>query len=336
MFDWLQFILCSAVIVICGVNLSRYGDIIAEKTQLARAWIGLILLATITSLPELITGVSSVAVAGAPDIALGDVMGSCVYNLGILALMDVMSRSRPVFQGVSRGHVLSASFGVILIATAVISITLEGIIPSIGHIGLYTPLIIAVYIIGMRAVYYYEKRAITELVDEAARKLVYMDVSKERAYLMFAVNASFIVVAATFLPLVADRIAESTGLGRTFMGSIFVAMTTSLPEVVVSISAVRMNAHDLAIGNMFGSNMFNIMVLAVDDIFYTPGPLFSDVSTGHITTGLIAIVMTGVAMAGLIYPQERKTFLRAGWDAIVIIVLWLINIYILYMTRPVA
>ncbi len=335
MLDWLQFILCSAVIVICGANLSKYGDVIAEKTGLARAWIGLVLLATITSLPELITGVSSVAVAGAPDIALGDVMGSCVYNLAILALMDVMSRSRPIFQGVSRGHILSASFGVMLLSVAVASITLEKMIPSLWHVGLYTPVIIGVYIVGMRAVYSFEKRAIEELVDEAAEKLVYVDVSKERAYMLFGLNAAFIVAAATALPLVADRIALSSGLGRTFMGSIFVAMTTSLPEVVVSISAVRMNAHDLAIGNMFGSNMFNIMVLAVDDLFYMNGPLFSHISPDHVTTGIMAIAMTGVAMAGLVYPQEKKTFLRAGWDAIVIVALWLINIYILYVNRPV-
>src|SRR3990172_12727625 len=119
---WLEFIFCSAVIVFCGVRLSRYGDIIAEKTGLGRAWIGLILMASVTSLPELITGISSVAIIGAPNIALGDVMGSCVFNLAIIALMDIFHGSDPIFHKAEHGHILSAGFGVVLIALASISI----------------------------------------------------------------------------------------------------------------------------------------------------------------------------------------------------------------------
>src|SRR5512145_3225201 len=93
----IQFLICSGVIVVCGVNLSRYGDVIAEKTGLGRAWIGLILMASVTSLPELVTGLSSVTVAGVPDIAVGDVMGSCVFNLSIIALLDIIHGPLPIF-----------------------------------------------------------------------------------------------------------------------------------------------------------------------------------------------------------------------------------------------
>src|SRR3989339_2042120 len=111
-----EFILCSAVIVYCGSNLSRYGDVIAEKTGLGRAWIGLVLMASVTSLPELITGISSVAYANVPNIALGDIMGSCVFNLSIIALMDILHGKKPIFSESERGHILSAGFGIILIS----------------------------------------------------------------------------------------------------------------------------------------------------------------------------------------------------------------------------
>src|SRR5512147_1210468 len=94
---WLEFLLCSAIIVYCGTNLSRYGDVLAEKTGLGRAWIGLVRMPSVTSLPELITGISSVALAHAPDIALGDVMGSCVFNLAIISLMDMIHGPQPIF-----------------------------------------------------------------------------------------------------------------------------------------------------------------------------------------------------------------------------------------------
>ncbi len=333
MFVWLEFVACSALIVFSGSRLSRYGDVIAEKSGLGRTWIGLVLMATITSLPELITGVSSVAIVDVPDIALGDIMGSCMYNLAILALMDILDRRKPIFLGASRGHILSASFGILLIGIAVISIFLNEYMPSMGHIGLYTPVIIGVYLVGIRVVYFFEKRAMSELLHKAKESFIYVEVPLKRAILMYTVNALIIVGSATWLPFIADRLAEETGLGRTFMGSVFVAMTTSLPEVVVSVAAVMIGAHDLAIGNMFGSNMFNILVLAVDDIFYTKGPIFSHISINHVMTGMIAIVMTSIAVIALTYPPQRKKTFRVGWDTFAIIIVWVVGILLLYITR---
>src|SRR4030067_388616 len=141
---WLQFILCSAVIVLCGTKLAKYGDVIAEKTGLGRAWIGLVLMASVTSLPELITGISSVAYANVTNIALGDIMGSCVFNLSIIALMDILHGPKPKFSKAEPGHIISAGVGLILIGLASISILSTAAIPSIGHIGIYTPAIILI------------------------------------------------------------------------------------------------------------------------------------------------------------------------------------------------
>jgi cation:H+ antiporter len=85
MIVWLQFIACTAIIVFAGAKLSKYGDIIADLTGMGRMWIGVVLLASVTSLPELITGVSSVTLYDLPNIAVGDVLGSCMFNLLIIA-----------------------------------------------------------------------------------------------------------------------------------------------------------------------------------------------------------------------------------------------------------
>ena len=94
---WIGFIACTAVIVYSGTRLSKYGDVIAEKTGLGRAWIGVVLMASVTSLPELVTGITSVTYANVPDIAVGDVLGSCVFNMLILAFLDVLYKTMPVF-----------------------------------------------------------------------------------------------------------------------------------------------------------------------------------------------------------------------------------------------
>src|SRR3972149_4909509 len=291
-----EFILCSAGIVYCGSNLSKYGDVIAEKTGLGRAWIGLLLMASGTALPELMTGISSVTIADVPNIALGDIMGSCVFNLSIIALMDILHGRKPIFSESEHGHILSAGFGIILISLASISIMANANIPAIGHIGLYSTAIIVIYFIGIRGVFLFERRRIKEFVGEMVQTLHYEHITTKEAVVKYAINALFIIGVATWLPFIGDRIAEETGLGRIFIGSIFIALTTSLPELVVSISALKIGATDLAIANLFGSNIFNILILAVDDIFYKKGPLLAHVSLNHVATGVIAIIMTGIAI----------------------------------------
>ena len=115
---WLQLLLCLGIIGYAGYFLSRYGDIIAEKSGISASWIGLILLSTATSLPELVTGISSVTFAGAPDIAVGDVLGSTVFNLAILVILDALYRRETLYSKAAQGHILSASLGTLLIAFA--------------------------------------------------------------------------------------------------------------------------------------------------------------------------------------------------------------------------
>lgn len=330
---WLQFILCSAVIVFCGINLSRYGDVIAEKSGLGRAWIGLVLMASVTSLPELINGISSVAFVDAPNIALGDIMGSCVFNLSIIALMDILHGPKPIFSKAEHGHIISAGFGVILIGLASISILANASIPAIWHIGIYTPAIILIYLIGIRSLFLFEKRKIKEFVEEMAEALQYKHISTKEAVTKYVFNALIIIGAAAWLPFIGDSLAQETGLGGSFVGSVFIAITTSLPELVVSISALRIGATDMAIANLFGSNIFNIFILAIDDLFYTKGPLLSHVSTNHAVTGFVAVVMTGIAIVSLEYRLEKKAFLRLGWDAIAMLLAYIINVYLLYTLR---
>lgn len=327
---WIGFIVCTTAIFYSGTKLSKYGDIIAEKTGLGRAWIGVVLMASVTSLPELVTGISSVTYAGVPDIAVGDVLGSCVFNMLILALLDAVYRPMPISTKAHYGHVLSAGFGILLLAIVVISLFLGRYIFPLGWVGPYSLLFVVIYFIAMRLVYFYEKRQITAFVKEIAAELRYTDVPTKTAVVNYSINAIIVIVAATFLPKIGEGIAETTGLGQTFVGNIFIAISTSLPEVVVSVSAVKMGAIDLAIGNLFGSNIFNIFILAIDDIFFIKGPLLFFVNPNHIISALSAIAMTTIAIVGLTYRAEKKPLLLA-WDSIGILLVYVINILLLYM-----
>jgi cation:H+ antiporter len=219
---WLGFLACTMLIVYSGMRLSKYGDIIAEKTGLGRAWIGVVLMASVTSLPELVTGISSVTYAGVPDIAVGDVLGSCVFNMLILAILDAVHRAMPISRKAHQGHVLSAAFGLLLLSIVCVSMLLRENIPPIGWVGSYSFLCMVIYLTAMRLIFSYEKRKITEFLKEMAKELKYRDTSTKAAVLRYGINALIVIIAAIFLPRIREGIAVSTGLGQAFVCNIFI------------------------------------------------------------------------------------------------------------------
>ncbi|MCI0490591.1 MAG: sodium:calcium antiporter [Blastocatellia bacterium] len=328
MLVWLQFLACTAVIVFSGTRLSKYGDCIAEKTGMGRTWVGVILIASVTSLPELITGISSVTLFGLPDIAAGDVLGSCMFNILIIALLDLIAGSPPISTRAHQGQVLTAGFGILLLGLVSLSISTGARLPAVGWVGAYSFVFLGVYILTMRLVFFYEKRRVAEFIEE----LQYDHITKRKAYIMYALNALVIIAAATYLPHLGERIAEMTGLGRTFVGSFFIAFSTSLPELVVSITALRIGAIDMVYGNLFGSNLFNIAVLAIDDFLYTKGPLISDISANHIISANAAMALTAIAVIGLTYKTTKKRLFLA-WESLGIIIVYVLASVLLYLTR---
>lgn len=326
---WLEFIVCVAVVVAAGSNLTRYGDMIADKTGLGRAWVGVVLLASVTSLPELVTGISSVAVFDVPDIALGDIFGSCMFNMVIIAFLDILQRQQPISARVHEGQALSASFAVFLLAIAAISLLGWNALPVVGWIGLSSLVLIGLYAAAIRAVFTYEKKRIVRFVREVGEVSTEETMSLRAASLRYAGSALLTVFAAAFLPAIGERIAAETGLTQTFVGNVFIAISTSLPELTVSIAALRIDAADMAVGNLFGSNLFNMAILGLDDIAYFKGPLLASASPTHVVSALAAIAMTAIAAAGLTYRIGRKR-LPVAWDSLGILITYIGALYILY------
>lgn len=328
---WLSLLACLAVIGVAGVRLSRYGDIIAEKSGLSRGWVGLILLATVTSLPELVTGLSAVTVAKVPDIALGDIMGSCVFNLLIIVLLDFLYRKESVYTRARQGNVLSAGYGIALIGFAGFNLLLyrDTAVPALGHVGLYTPVILLLYGLAMRSLYRYERSQLSEYVEDRAER--YPDMDLERAVRGYLVAAIAVVAAGIALPFIARDLAAVMAWEQSFVGTLFVAAITSAPEVVVTLAALRLGAVDLAIGNLFGSNLFNIVILAIDDLAYLPGPLFADVSISHAASAFSAMMMSGLAVVGLVLRPQSRVFRSVSWISLLLLVIYLLNTLFLYL-----
>ena len=328
---WLEFAACVGVIGYAGSRLSRYGDVIADKTGLGGTWIGLVLLATVTSLPELATGISAVTAAGVPNIAVGDALGSTVFNLALIVLLDFLHRGESVYTRASQGHILSAGFGIILLGFVGFNLLLaqHGAVPAIGHVGLYSPVILVLYALAMRTVFRYEQRQLAALAERAADR--YPGVTLRQAALRYALASLAVVAAGTWLPFVGAQLAAAMKWGNSFVGTLFVAFATSVPELVVTVSAIRLGALDMAIANLLGSNLFDIAIIAVDDLAFLRGPILSHVTPVHAVSALSAAMMTGVAVVGLLYRPATRLFRSVGWASLFLFSIYLANSYVLYL-----
>lgn len=328
---WLQFALCAALIGVAGKLLTRYGDVIADKTGMGATWIGLLLMATVTSLPELVTGISAVTLAQAPDIAVGNVLGACVINLAMLVVLDLLHRSASVYTRASQGHILSAGFGVILAGFVGINLLFAqhdwGY--ALGTVGLYSFFIALVYAVAMRTLFRYERRQRAAFVEEEVER--YPDITLRQAAVRYAFAAVVVVAAGLWLPDIGARLATIMNWEQSFVGTLFIALATTLPEITVTIAALRLGALDLAISNLLGSNLFNLLILAIDDVFYRPGPLLSHVAGVHAVSAFSVVMMSGVVIIGLLYRPEGRVLKTASWASLVLFTLYLLNAWFLYL-----
>lgn len=327
---WLKFAFCLAVILFAGTKLARYGDVLAEKTGLGRIWIGLMFLGAITSMPELVTGVSSAALVSSPDMALGTLLGSCCFNLSILALLDILHRRTPILTEASTRHIALAGWGILLVAIAAGGMVVGRVVSpfAVGWVGIPSIIIFVSYMLAMRQIFRSERSQQTSSLQ--ADVSMYGNISTKEVCLKFALAAMAVIAAGIWLAFIGDEIGEVTGWNASFVGSLLLAVTTSAPELVVTITALRMDAVDLAVADVLGANMLDVMFIAPVDLFYTQGSVLSVVSSSHLVTAAVVVVMNITVIAGLRLRRHGKTFGFASWYVPVLIGLFIFAAYVLF------
>lgn len=355
LFVWTTFLLTASVIVIAGMNLSRYSDTIAEKTRLGGFLVGSVFLALATSLPEVVTSVSS-GFLGIPEIAVGNVLGSNLFNLAILSVADWFEGQGAMMTKASPAHRSTAYLSLTLTGMVGLGIVMRPDIQLLG-VGVDSMLIAFTYAAGLFVISRRSRGQIPETSSDMASATPHgaktqgntsgstssgAHVSLLKVILSFLLAAAAIVVAGTVMSQTADELAAITGLGGTFVGSIFVALATSLPELVASVTAVRIGAIDLAVGNVLGSNVFNMVILIIADLSYPAGPILSSVHRVNAFTALSSTLLTMVVVLSLSRRGvwARKRYSKAGFgpvsrrrlglDTSLILIGYLCSSYLLY------
>jgi cation:H+ antiporter len=296
------FALLAALVFASASRLAKDADAIADTTGLGRVWIGSVLLAASTSLPELITDVSA-AVLGAIDIGVGDLFGSTLANMLILAALDIAYARRRLLHSVALDHVLVGGLAIALTALAAVAISARGLF-SLGPVGVESLAIFALYLFGMHAVY----RAIaivpsppTQLQLGATRSKVLTAGIRS-----FALGTAGLLIVAPLLVIAARAVAIEGGQSETLVGTTLVGLTTSFPEIAATVAAARLGAFDLAVGNIFGSNAFNMCIILAMDVAYGGGPVLAAASAQHSLSGQMAVLTLALGVMGILARANRR------------------------------
>lgn len=330
---WLKFVICAIIIFFAGKRVAKYGDIIAEKTGLGGLWIGLVLVAICTSLPEIFTGIGSIVFVDAPDLTIGNLFGANSYNLLNIALLDFLHKGSPLLSTLSRGQLLTASLSLIPLLIAMSGIFLSSTLPSIGvfHISIYSILIIVVYLVATRIIFKFEKEQtnlLKESQDEQEIVYKYENFPLKKAFLFYGISAAIIVFAGIWLAYLGDELASSLGWQRNFIGSLLIGLVTTLPEITVSASALYLGAKELAVANMLGSNLFNMSIIFIDDLFYKKTYIFPVISPKHLLVGFSVIFMTAIVITGIVLKPKDKKILGLSYYSLALILVFLLTAYI--------
>lgn len=236
------------MIVVAGTKLSQRGDQIAELTGLGGLWIGVVLMAGATSRPELLTTVTA-ALLQAPNLAAGNLFGAVMSNMLTLGTVDLLHRQKRVWQQAAYEQSLTAALAMGLPPWLV---ALYPATHGSGTVGRWTG-----YHRDRSCLYsrnasripprrccprQQERERIVEAMEKGDITPVIRSATLKRASIGFALATLAIVVAAPYLAASAKAIADLTGIGTTFIGTSLVAITTSLPELVTSLAAIRFGA----------------------------------------------------------------------------------------------
>ena len=279
--------------VLAGIALARFGDELAEHTGWGHLWVGTILVSVATSLPELFTSVTAVAIDAAP-LALGNVFGADMINMWTVAMVAVVFGAARIFRGHDAATRRLATLAVVLALLAVVSGATGDM--ALGRFSVGALVVALAYVGGMRLVYTASQRENYESQE--------VTLSARRAWLGFGAAVLVIGAASPLLAISADGIAEATGVSKSFLGVLAVSVVTTLPEASVSVAAAHRRAYGLVLGNIYGSCAFNIVIIAFIDPVHGAQPVLAAMGPEHFVAGGMAVLLMA---SGLLVLQAYRT-----------------------------
>ena len=329
----IAFGLAALMIGVAGSRLARLADTLADRTGLGEALFGVLLLAGVTSLPDFAATLSA-ALDARPDLAMSNVMGSMAANLVFLGVADIVYRKANLeHAAASPVNLMLAGLLIVLLSLPLLAILTPTL--TLWNVHPITPVIVVAYLFGLHLVRH------TQAKPMWFPRLTHQTVSDEptkhsagsaTVWLEFIGMAVVTALAGWILMEAAKGIADHTGLSETLVGGLFTALATSTPELVTTIAAIRIGALTLAVSNIFGTNCFNMLVVAAADAGYPHGSIYHDMAPVQMMWGLVGILMTAILLLGMV-RRETYGIGRIGFESALILCVYAVALSVVALSN---
>jgi cation:H+ antiporter len=315
-----------------GSRLAAYVDAITDRTGLGQAFMGMLLLGGITSLPEL-AAVSTSAATGNAALAINNLLGTASINLVLLAAADIYFGRDALTAVAARPSTLMQGVLSMLLATIVAMIATIGDVALFG-VGAGATVVASACLAALWLSSQFEHRHVWAVVGGEEQEEAASEDARSTAHLclLIAGCALLILGAGFLLSVTADAIATKTGMAAGLVGFVLVGLATSLPEMSSIVGALRLRRYQMAIGDIFGTNIFNILLIFVADAVYRGDPVLSQAGRFEVLGAILAVLMTGIFIVGLLERKDR-TFLRMGYDSAAALLTFAVGLWLLSLNN---
>ena len=311
------YVLSGAALVFFSIKCADYVDLLDKKTNMSGAFIGGVILAAVTSLPELVTSISSIYAVKNPGLIIGNVLGSNIFNLCIFGSMTALSVNAFAKTSIGKSHLITILCTIAAdILVAVTLLTGWGRIPVI-NVNAASLIILVIYFVSLK----FLSSDDTETEEEDDSPL-----TVKQIVVRFALMALGLVAMSIVVTFFTDKLQEKLNLGASIAGALFLGIVTSLPELTSSIALVRHKNFNAMVGNVVGSNMFNFTILSIADIIAGETPIYSKINVFFMRDDSMQMIVFGVLstifVAGCILLQshfKKKNPLQPAKKAVYIV-----------------
>jgi cation:H+ antiporter len=323
---WLEFILCGSLLTFFAYNLCKEGVILSEKTNIEKGIIGMLFLAVATSFPEIVTASAAIFSLGRIGLGYGDIVGSVIVNLMILAALDYSVGRGRILLRVSPVNRVTGLFvfvaGVLILGASLLRF--GGVdLPVVGVVGIENLAVVLVYFMALGVI----RRSGTREEHE-----VYPGV-KEPFWQIWGKFIFFLVIVmflGVWMAKSGEKIVVETGLSQTFTGTLLLGFATSLPEIIVSFAAIRAASIDMAVGNILGSNLFDLCIVPFLDLL-TAKPILGMLTVGQVIATALVVGLCAITVIGLYVKKDTSR--RINWDTGLIFIVGFLGFVILYFVK---
>jgi cation:H+ antiporter len=318
------FLIAAVIIGVVGSKLAHIADVLADLTGMGEAIAGALFLGASTSLPGIVTSVVA-AMDGHPELAISNAIGGIAAQTVFLAIADIVyTRANLEHVAASVANMIQATLLIVLLTLPILAMTTPPI--HFWNVHPATPLMFVTYIFGMRMVAFVRKQPMWQPHQTAETQQDEPEDHHGQAgmvalWVQFAVFTIILGIAGWTVARTGIAISQQTGLSETAVGSFLTAISTSLPELVTSVAAVRQGAQTLAVGGIIGGNAFDTLFAAVADIAYRNGSIYHAITPRQLFLIALTILLIGILLMGLIRRQERG-IANIGFESFLILVIY--------------